>query len=627
MPATQPAFLPRLATLLCAVAMGAFITGCVPSQPGSSGPASADRADRLLRRGDNAAAAEMYEQLAERNPAPQRSDYAFASARAWLAANRADDAQRALELAAPEGMAAQQLERELLRTEVALARGQYAPAWQRISQVPEPREAAQAARLFQLRERVALRSGQPVEAVRAGSARERVAMDEAARTQARRELLADLRSAIEGGLRIDPGSSNDPLVRGWFEVAQIAVAAGRSPLSAQAAITRWRSRFPGHPASTIAESDILRPAERPVEAGSSGAANNAPLAMLLPLTGRYATEAGLIRDGFQAAIARLSTGERPQLRVYDTGTLTVATALQNALAEGAGFIVGPLTPEEVQAAYEQRPANLPMLLLNTLPGGGYVGNQLYQFGLATEDEARQIARQITGSGKRNALVLSPVGDWGTRVAGAFSDELTRDGGTVIAQASYDETKDLTATLTAALGIDAARARKQRVQSVIGATLLFDAHPRPDIEAIFVAGYQNIALRQINPQLRFFNAGDVPIYVTQQGIGTEVAGNRDLEGMWVLDTPWALDTVGPVADLRAATESAWSTRGVRQSRFFALGYDSATVTLALRRGVAAWPLAGLTGRLNLTPEGRIERSLNWGRMKEGLLQPFDPVARQ
>jgi outer membrane PBP1 activator LpoA protein len=618
--------MPRLVALLCASALLAFAAACVPTQtgPGAS-PASESRAERLLRQGNATGAAEMYERLAQNNPAPERNDYAFAAARAWLAANRADDAQRALELAVDGVTSAQQFERELLGTEVAVARGQYSAAWRQVSQLPEPTDAARASRLFHLRQQVALRAGQPVEAVRAGIARERVAADGDARMTARRELLTDLRGAIERGLRVDPAASGDALVRGWIEIAQIAVSAGRSPLAAPGAIERWRTRFPGHPAATIATSDILEPGARPAGGGSAAIASTGPIALLLPLTGRQSVIAGLIRDGFQAAINRLPETDRPDLRVYDTGEQQVGTVLQNAQVDGASFIVGPLTKAEVQAAYEQRPGELPLLLLNTL-SPGMVGTHVYQYALAPEDEARQIARQINGSGRRNVVMLAPAGDWGTRVAGAFTDELTRSGGAVIAQGSYDLSKnDLTAAITAALGIDAARARFRRVQQVTGATLQFDARPRPDIDAIFVAGYQPLALRQINPQLRFFNAGSLPTYVTQDGLDVAPEGNRDLEGMWVLDMPWALDSVGPVADLRTATEPQWSPQGPRQSRYFAFGYDAATLAIALRRNAKEWPLAGLTGRLQLATDGRVERSLNWGRLREGAVQPQDPVA--
>jgi uncharacterized protein len=624
MPAMQP--VAQRLLLLFVVALLVLIAGCATQGAPSAGPASVNRAERLLRSGDNAGAATMYEQLAQSNPQPARSDLALAAARAWIAANRADDAQRALDLASADGSAAQRLELGMVRVEVALARGQYAPAWQQVTQLQAPSDPAAASRLLQLRQQVALRAGQPLEAVRAGIAREGVAANDVQRTAARRELLTGLRGAIEGGLRIDPASSNDALVRGWLELAQLAVSAGRSPLSADSAVARWRTRFPGHPGATIVDSEILRPAERPAAAAITP--RTGPLALLLPLGSAQqdaASAARLIRDGFQTALARMPESERPPLRVYDTAAMPVSTALQNAQADGAGFIVGPLLRDESQAAYEQRPSSVPMLLLNTLPGGGFIGNQIYQFALAPEDEARQIARQIAGSGRRNALVLAPAGPWGTRVAAAFTEELTRDGGTIIAQANYDLSRnDLTTAITSALGIDAARAREQRVRQVIGGAVEFDPHPRPDIDAIFIAGYQPLALRQINTQLLFLNAGDIPTYITQDGVGDDNRDNRDLKGMRVLATPWELDAIGPVADLRSATESQWGPQGARQSRYFAFGYDAATLTMALRRGVTSWPLTGLTGRLQLTPEGRIERSLNWGQLKEGLVQPFDPI---
>jgi outer membrane PBP1 activator LpoA protein len=223
------------------------------------------------------------------------------------------------------------------------------------------------------------------------------------------------------------------------------------------------------------------------------------------------------------------------------------------------------------------------------------------------------------------LVLSPSGEWGTRVAGVFAEEYARDGGRVVAQGSYDLSRnDLTTVLTAALGIDAGRARARRVQQITGLPLEYEPRPRADIDAIFVAGYQPLAVRQINPQLRFFNAGNIPTYITQDGLDPDERGNRDLEGMRFVDMPWMLESTGPVADTRTATETAWSPRGRRLSRFFAFGYDAATLATALRSGQNIWPLPGLTGRLNLNAEGRIERSLDWARVHDGTPELFDPL---
>ncbi len=626
MPATQHRLPLKIFSGPAACLLAALLAGCATSPSTGTGPASVSRAERLLQQNNPTAAAQMYERLAQDNPPPDRNEYALAAARAWLAANRADDAQRVAETAATALTPAQQFELELLRGEIAMARGQYLPAWQQVSRIPVPVRAPEATRLLLLQQQVALRAGQPLEAVRAGIERDTIATTESERTRARRDLLSDLRSAIDRGLRIDPASSRDAKVRGWLELGQIAAAAGGSPMSASSAIERWRSRFPGHPAATIAAAEILTPGERASPRGAEALTDTSIIGLLLPLTGSTATAAALTRDGFLAAIARLPQGSRPAVRVYDTGTLAVGTAIQNARADGAGFLVGPLTRAEVQAAMEQRSGDVPMLLLNNLAGNGFVGANLYQYALAPEDEARQIARQMWGAGQRNAMVLAPAGEWGTRVAAAFSEELTRAGGQVVAQGIYDPNRDLIERVTAVLGIDESRDRHRRLQQITSNELVFDPRPRPDIDAIFAAGFQSQALRQINSLLRnFISADGIPVFMTQDALSDDSQTNRDLDGMYVLDMPWILESSGPTADLRAATGSAWSARGLRQSRYFAFGYDAANLALAIHKSSTDWPLPGLTGRLNLTPEGRVERSLNWARVREGVVLPADPVS--
>jgi outer membrane PBP1 activator LpoA protein len=604
-----------------------------PSQ--GTGPASVDRAELLLRQANPTAAAQMYEQLAAGNPPPARNDLALSAARAWLAANRADDAQRVLDANVAGLTQPQQFERELLRGEVAIARGQYAPAWQQVSKIAAPVKPADASRLYLLQQQVALRAGQPVEAVRAGIQRENAASTDSDRTRARRDLLNDLRGAIDRGLRVDPAASRDAMVSGWLEIAQIAAAAARAPLSAPAAVDRWRGRYPGHPAATIAASEIIAPAERDTPRGAQ-VADATSIGLLLPLTGANGVPAGLVRDGFMAAVARLPEAGRPTVRVYDTGVLPVGTALQNARADGAAFIVGPLTKDELRTAVEQRSGTLPMLMLNTLAGSGFAGNNIYQYGLAPEDEARQIARHMAGAGKRNAMVLAPANtptsDWGTRVMTAFTEELTRAGGQVVVQARYDRgSNSLTEQTGTVLGIDESRSRHDRVEKIAGGNFGFEPRPRPDIDAIFVAGYTDDSgainpLRMIYPVLNRY-AGGVPVFMTQDGLDSDAQANRDFIGAYVLALPWTLEASGLVADLRASTESIWLARGVRQSRYFAFGFDAATLALAIRKPSTIWPLNGLTGRLNLTNDGRVERSLQWARVANGgAVQPGDPAAQ-
>ncbi|TLZ27726.1 MAG: hypothetical protein E6K25_11830, partial [Gammaproteobacteria bacterium] len=91
------------------------------------------------------------------------------------------------------------------------------------------------------------------------------------------------------------------------------------------------------------------------------------IALLLPITGRAAAAAVSVRYGFMTAYYQTPTAERPRVRVYDTGTHSVADALAQASQQGADFIVGPLTREEVAAAAAFSAPRAPLLALNFLP--------------------------------------------------------------------------------------------------------------------------------------------------------------------------------------------------------------------------------------------------------------------
>ena len=596
-----------------------LLSACATSTDPAGGPASVDRADRLMRQNNPAAAAQMYERLAAANTPPAGPGYALSAARAWLAAGRPDDAQRALTAAGATLTDAQRVDQSLLQGELLAARGQYANAARQLAAIPEPRDPAQANRLFHLQQQVYLRAGQPVEAVRAGMSRDRVATNDAERTAARSDLLNDLRQAIDRGVRVDPATVREPLVRGWLEIGQVASNAGRSPVGANTAVQRWQDRYPGHPAATIAMSQIVMQGSAPA-GGVAARAPGTPIGLMLPLTGAQSVAASLVRDGFQAGLAQLPQPQRPELRIYDTGAMSVDAALQQARSDGVGMLVGPLTRPEVLSAAQLYNGTAPLLLLNSLGAQG-APRGVYQFALSPEDEARQIARAAWASGQRSALVLAPTGDWGTRVSAAFTEELTRAGGSVIKQSNYDPSRgELTGVITQALRVDDSRARHRRIEQVTGSTLEFEPRARDDIDMIFAAGQQPLVMRQIQPQLRFFGAGDVPTYMTSDGYDSDPLATRDLEGIRFPDMPWVLDSSGPVAETRTATQTVWGDRGVRPSRLFAFGYDAATLALSMGVRAPGAPLSGLTGRLSISPDGRIERELQWARIVGGTAQP-------
>lgn len=594
---------------IVAVLLLAFGAGCVglqqPNFPVTTQAPSAERAQALLARGEQAQAAAMYEALAMRASAAERNALLLTAARSWLNATRTADASRVLGLLGAGLSADQNTQRRTLDAEIALANGQAQQAWTRISAIPEPAGGALAIEYLEARMRIALAAARPVDAVRAEMAAERHAADAAQRSRLRNQLLAQLRLARERGVKLEPAASQDGVVRGWLDLGAIAGNARGASLTGGSEAQRWRTRYPGHPATELLN-EALPPA-------LSGTGLPASIALLLPVS---RSEAQLVRDGFRYAIEQLPAESRPMLHIYDTTTTPVAGLLQQARAEGAQFIVGPLTREEVTAAAEVGTLPVPMLALNFLTGDRGGPNGFYQFALSPEDEARAVARRILASGQRRGVAIAPTGEWGNRVLAAFTQELQAGRGVLLAQASYDPAShDYSEPIKLMLGVADSEARLRRVQAATGGKLEFEPRRRADLEFIFAPGMSTNA-RLLRPQLRFHYAGEVPIYTTSAAFAPEAgASNRDLDGVLFPDMPWLLpdSTVASLKQDAAQSSAGWNTR------LFAFGYDSCQLALAiagaggdLRRVL----VSGLTGQLSVDPNGRVRRDLQWARISGG-----------
>ena len=355
--------------------------------------------------------------------------------------------------------------------------------------------------------------------------------------------------------------------------------------------------------------------------GPSGeAAEAAPhIALLLPITGRAAAAATSVRDGFMTAYFQSPAAQRPRVRIYDTGTQSVADALAQANRQGADFIVGPLTREEVTAAADFPGAHAALLALNFLPPERVAPAHFYQYALSPEDEARLAARRVLEDHHRRGVALVPAGEWGTRVLSAFKQELQTGGGDLITTGSIDTTRtDYSATITEVLRINDSSARAHRLESILGTKLQFEPRRRNDIEFIFAPAPANIE-RLLRPQLRFHYAGDIPTYATSDAFEPDVRANEDLDGLMFPDMPWMLG--GDLADaVRAATHEAWPTGGAYRGRLFAFGFDAFRLAQALRQvpGANDVAVAGLTGRLSLDSERRVRRELDWAQLHDGEL---------
>ena len=637
--------------MACLIAL--VLTGCAAA-PEPIEPPSPERAAAFAARGEHASAARDYEAIAGFAPAAVANDFKLLAALEWLAARDPRKAQTTLESLTDPLDARQALSRDLSAAETALALGEPARGWSILEKVSPPSANADFDRYHSVRQRLAFAIGRALAGIGSSRAREARALDAAERSALRLELLEQLRTAVAAGATLDPREAGrDAIARGWLEAAPVAARAAAAPAKSNADLTAaWRKRYPDHPATAALQDTHLgspalaargdttaRPAD-PLTAGAAAAASVLPsvraaapgthVAALLPLSGRNAAVGAQVRDGLLAGFFAQPSAERTPLRFYDIAARPVGEALAAARAAGAVFVIGPLMREDVLAAAAfatATPGAPPMLVLNFLPSSASaavpaeVPAALYQFGLSPEDESRSVARRAIADGRRRAVALIPSGDWGVRVLAAFKDEFEAGGGTLLAERALGG-RDLGPALRSTLGIDASRARHQRLQSLLGSSLVFQPRRRGDVEMLFAPG-QPALIRQLRSQLRFEAAADIPMYSISDAWDGRV--DADLNGLIFTDMPWMIAPgSGRSATLRSETEAAYGDlRG--RSRLFALGHDAWLVQEGLRTGrfsAGSGELEGVTGQLALDDSRRVGRGLRWAEIRNSTLRLLD-----
>jgi outer membrane PBP1 activator LpoA protein len=267
---------------------------------------------------------------------------------------------------------------------------------------------------------------------------------------------------------------------------------------------------------------------------------------------------------------------------------------------------------------------VPILLLNesssdkeSRPGQSSKVNSL---SLSQTEEATTIARRALAQGQKQAIVIVPDSDWGTRMGAAFSMIYEQGEGNIVSTTRFDtQVSDHSAMLTRLLKIDESEQRKTDLQSRLGIPLEFEPSRRDDFDFIFLAA-SPIEGRQIKPLLRFHDAGDVPVYAMGRIFSgkTDSAIDQDLNGIVFPATPWQL------AAERGSSLAPDSIRGGSFGNLYALGKDAWRLLPWLplmQKDPDLW-FPGEVGSLRLLTDGQLFREPAWAQFSDGV-----PVAYQ
>ncbi|MCU1741609.1 MULTISPECIES: penicillin-binding protein activator [Pseudomonas] len=598
----------RLFSALC---LAALLAACASSPSSSLGE---------LPRTPNASIEQLLEQAASSKTPEQAAVLRLTAADL---AYRQKDSGRASQILAQVPLdtlkPAQQVYASTLAAELAMTRNQPKaaltalshPSLERLSELP----VDQQIRTQTVRARALEADGQTLAA-----ARERIFIapllsGDAAKNN--HEAIWALIAALPTD-QLQPTGNDD--LSGWLSLA-LAVKSSGTLEQQQAAIDTWRAQNPKHPAAVQLPLPLVKLKELASQPLSK-------IALLLPQDGPLASVGKALREGFMAAHYQAEqAGQKPPvIEFYDSSRLTsLDDFYRKAQASGVQLVIGPLEKPLVKQLSARPQLPITTLALNYSESAQNPA-QLFQFGLAAEDEAREVARRARADGLHRAAAMVPKGEWGDRVLKAFRQDWEANGGTVVGIERVDQPVALAQQIAELFQLRQSEGRAKSLQSTVGGQVAAQPSRRQDIEFIFLAATPQQA-QQIKPTLNFQYAGDVPVYATSHVFSATGDQNQynDMNGVRFCETPWLLDANDP---LRKQVTAQWPQANGALGRLYAMGVDA--YRLAPRLGqLKALPdsrIEGLSGSLSMDPQQRVERQLPWAQFVSGQVQRLPDTPR-
>ena len=441
------------------------------------------------------------------------------------------------------------------------------------------------------------------------SARELVYINRLLPTEERPEnheaIFSTLLQLSEKTLQLQAEQSITSEIRGWLSLAAMTKRFQDDPLRQLNALKKWRQAWPNHSAAVIVPAS-LQMLSRIVEERPEN------IALILPLKGKLGAIGRAIRDGYIAAHYQLTPDS--SLTIYDSSSGDILDIIAMATSDGAELIIGPLDREKV-TEIAQTKLKVPVIALNrTL--NREINRNLYQFGLAPEDESRQVAEQVYREGQLKGLIIAPDSEWGDRNVEAFTDSFTGRGGLIVDSARFTDQRDYSDLIKSLLNVDSSEQRAASLRQITGERFEFTARRRQDIDFVFLLSNATQA-RGINPTLAFFYAEDIPVYATSHVyIGANSRINAiDMNGIRFCDIPWKLANEDRTRQLIVDT---WSGASSQLAPFYALGVDVHRLYPRLQqlKELPEEKIFGLTGILTLNEDNIVNRSLMWAQFRDG-----------
>ena len=347
------------------------------------------------------------------------------------------------------------------------------------------------------------------------------------------------------------------------------------------------------------------------------------IAVMLPMTGKYAKIGKAILDGINISIEEIETTKKPDISIFDTGdsSIDIKEILENINSEDFSLIVGPLTKKNINQVYLYKNNNIPNITFNYSDSYIKKNKSIYQFGLLPEDEAICAANKALIDQKHNVIIIQPNNKWGERVGNAFKLRFEEFGGEILSTVVYDvNDMQIGNLIKENIGVKESQLRKKQIEKLLNQKFIFTPFIREDIDAFFAVGTHK-QMQIIKPQLDFNYAEGIQVYSSSHIYrGTKDKKlYKDLEGIIFCDIPWLYNKIN-LSD----KEKFYSNNSKKKLlRFVALGIDVIKVFpyLAKLKDEKNKHIKLNTGYLSIDEFNKIRRNPIYVKFKNGLAKEY------
>ncbi|MFZ3431231.1 penicillin-binding protein activator [Vibrio harveyi] len=586
--------------LLTPVALTITLAAC------SSGPRQPDSVDITL---EPTQSVQNYMIQADSTEGSLQNDWLIMATKAAIQANELDQAELLIKRLSRQQLSeVQQAEWQLARATLQQKQGKYSQLLQGLNFKPWWKlPSEQWKDYYELRADAYQSLNQPFEANR-----QLVAEGQYASSAEQREISSriwmNFGSYSENELTALQTEPSEDVLDGWLQLAIYAKTLSSNIPQLKNTLEHWLSENPSHPAAVYTPAEIQNILSLEIVKPNN-------TALLLPLTGKFAPQAQLIRDGFIFAMMNDQARDpSATLTVIDTHAYSADQIKQRLINENIDFVVGPLQKENVeklQATLDgsETGVKIPTLALN-IPEEVQAGTDMCYLALSPEQEVAQAAKYLFSQGYQFPMILAPNGAYGQRVVEAFNEEWSKYSSNKVATSYFGDKRQLQKNINGVFGLQESQQRIAQMQSLMRISLESQPRSRRDVDAVYIVA-RSSELTLIKPFIEVAINPDAkpPKLFSNSRSNSGGATYEDLSGVAYSDIPMLIN---PDPTIATQMNELWPDQSNMEKRLEALGMDAYKLLgeLPQMKLLPGYSVDGQTGVLSINNNCVVQRELDW-----------------